>query len=189
MILGILSDSHGERQRTARAVDVLRRAGATAFVHCGDIGGCDTLDSLAGAQAWVVCGNVDCPDSEKLRYANALGLQIADHTPLRLVLDGKILLAFHGHEALFERLTTALRRNRALPPEFERCDFILHGHTHVADYKRYGGVWVINPGALHRATTYTVATLDLADDQLRYWRVPPEEGEGPPEPYDLPRRS
>jgi len=37
MRIGILSDSHDQRQRTARAVALLVDQGAEALVHCGDL--------------------------------------------------------------------------------------------------------------------------------------------------------
>ena len=63
VILGILSDTHGFHQRTAHAIALLEQLGASAFVHCGDIGGEAVLDELAGRKAWVVPGNVDALDA------------------------------------------------------------------------------------------------------------------------------
>ena len=75
-------------------------------------------------------------------------------------MSGKSIQVFHGHEPEFRR---ALRNPRA--------DYILHGHTHVPRDERIGGARVINPGALHRARTYTVATLDLDRDALRFHEI------------------
>ncbi len=37
MRLGILSDTHDELERTRVAIALLRRAGAEALIHCGDL--------------------------------------------------------------------------------------------------------------------------------------------------------
>ena len=42
---------------------------------------------------------------------------------------------------------------------------------------------MINPGALERAFPYTVATLDLARDELRFWQV---DENAPPDAAPLP---
>ena len=37
MLIGILSDTHNEAERTQRAVGLLHDRGATVLIHCGDI--------------------------------------------------------------------------------------------------------------------------------------------------------
>lgn len=170
MILGILSDTHGHWARTVVALRLLRQAGAEAFVHCGDVGGADVLDELAGLRAWVLCGNMD--DASAL--CGTPGLTVAPQGPLRIELDGRVLVAFHGHEGEFGRWLAALDRHGELPPKLGRCDYILHGHTHVPRDVRVGPVRIINPGALHRAATHTVATLDLRTDTVAFWQVDDE---------------
>jgi putative phosphoesterase len=171
MILGVLADTHGQRQRAAAAIRVLRREGAQAFVHCGDLGSAEVLEELAGLRAWVVCGNVDDPAEPLVRHAQRLGLTAAGSGPLRIELDGRTLVVFHGHESELDRLLGHLLERGALPPRFGRCDYLLHGHTHLARDVFLGPVRLINPGALHRASPCTVATLDLSGDRLRFWPV------------------
>jgi predicted phosphodiesterase len=54
VIVGILSDSHGRHERTARAVELLTTQGTEALIHCGDVGGEAVLEALAGRRAWFV---------------------------------------------------------------------------------------------------------------------------------------
>jgi putative phosphoesterase len=176
LILGVLSDTHGRPARTAAALRLLQRVGAEAFVHCGDVGGPQVLDELAGLRAWVLCGNMD--DASAL--CSTSGLTVAPPGPLRIELDGRVLVAFHGHEMQFARWIEALDRHGVLPPKLGRCDYILHGHTHVPRDVRVGAVRIINPGALYRATVHTVATLDLRTDTLEFWQVADEPRTGPP---------
>jgi putative phosphoesterase len=180
MILGILSDTHGAQATTARAVEILRQAGAAAFVHCGDVGRADVLDELAGTPAWVVLGNTDEGDADLLRYGTELGLTMARAGPLRIELAGRVLAVFHGHERTFGRLLRSLADEGVVPADLGRCDYLLHGHTHTPRDVRVGRAGrdgarplrIINPGALHRAAEHTVATLDLQTDHVRFWRVP-----------------
>jgi uncharacterized protein len=173
VILGILSDTHGQHVRTRLALQILERLGATAFAHCGDVGGVDVLTEFAGRKAWVVCGNTDCPDAALLGAATGLGISVTHSGPARFTLAGRQFALFHGHEGEFERLLGALAETGAPPTGYPRTDFVLHGHTHLARADHVGGVTIINPGALHRATTHTVATLDLPSGDVQFWAVAP----------------
>ncbi|HMQ16532.1 MAG TPA: metallophosphoesterase family protein [Phycisphaerae bacterium] len=173
MILGLLSDSHGRHERTAAALRLLRDHGAAAFIHCGDIGDERVLDVLAEYAVQFVWGNNDQPDASLLRYCRALGLNPTAEPPLRVEHDGRRLCVFHGHEPLFWRVVRILERGQPAPLHevLGPVDYVLYGHTHVASDARLGDVRLINPGALTRAAEYTVATLDLACDALRFLTV------------------
>lgn len=160
MILGILSDTHGRAKIAAAAVRALRDRGAEYLIHCGDVGSRAVLDALAGGDppAAVVWGNTDHDRHDLEVYANHLGIR-HDHPVLRLTLGGKRVVVTHGDNG------------RALAEVFARpreTDFLLVGHTHVAADDAHNGVRVINPGALHRASVKTVATLDLKTGGLRW---------------------
>ncbi len=184
MIVGVLSDTHGQVRRTAAAVRLLRRLEATALLHCGDIGSPAVLEELAALPAWAVCGNTDRLDDACARFAAALGVRLAPQGPAQVVLGGRSLALFHGHESAFHDLLAAAQAGRPAP-DGARYDYVLHGHTHVAGVRTVGPLRVINPGALHRAAVHTVATLDLARDDVRFWRLTegPDRDDAPPTPY------
>lgn len=156
MKLGILSDSHGRVEMVRRALAELDAAGTQVFVHCGDVGGLDVLDELAGRRAWFVWGNTDEPRPFWRPHVAELGLPWPDG-PVELALAGRSIGVYHGHERAFRE---ALRD--------ARFDYLLHGHTHQRDDYREGPMRVINPGALHRVALPTVAVLDLERDDLRF---------------------
>ncbi len=157
MLIGILSDTHGRAQMTAAAVALLRERGAEFFVHCGDIGGEEVLDQLAGLPSVVVFGNTDWDRDDLARYAGTLGIGIGDPYA-ELELAGRRIAVLHGDDhALLQSLLTA-----------QQHDYLFHGHTHVRNDQRVGRTRVINPGALHRARRKSVATLDLATDALTF---------------------
>ena len=162
---------------------LLRRLGAEALIHCGDVGGADVLEQIAGGRTWVVCGNTDCPDDELVRYAESLGLAVTHTGPLRLELDGRALAVFHGHEGRFARLIGETLKRGVVPAGFGHCDYVLHGHTHVARDEHIGPLRIINPGALHRAAVHTVATLDLRAGRVKFWRVFDEADDAAPVAY------
>jgi predicted phosphodiesterase len=71
-------------------------------------------------------------------------------------LAGRRLAVTHGDS------DRELRRLEAQEPHY-----LLTGHTHQVADRQSGSIRWINPGALHRASTWTVALLDLATNQLR----------------------
>lgn len=173
MILGILSDTHGGAATTARAVDVLRSRGAEALIHCGDVGGEYVFDELIGWRCWFVWGNTDETSAAARRYAENLGLKPPQSAPTRLTLDDKRVVIYHGHEPGFQRLARRVTFGEPLDNggRIDNADYILFGHSHRATDRRAGRTRLVNPGALFRARTLTVATLDLSRDALDFWIV------------------
>jgi len=160
MLVGILSDSHGRSLLVRKALALFDSLGASYVIHCGDVGGEPVFDELVGRACTFVWGNCDVPTAGLLEYLNSVGLPLPSATPAILSLDGARLAVLHGHEPQFARATSDLH-----------VDYLLHGHTHVRRDERVGGMRVINPGALHRASPKTVATLDLRTDELRFHEI------------------
>jgi len=157
MIIGIMSDSHGDADAVRRAVALLEREGVQAMFHCGDVGGEAVLDELAGHRAYFVWGNCDDTSLAMRRYAETLGLTVPASPPLRIELAGKRIAVYHGHERGF---------NAAFSDP--AIDYLFFGHSHVYEDRRVNKLRAINPGALHRARVKTVATLDLTRDALTF---------------------
>ncbi|MFH0982377.1 MAG: YfcE family phosphodiesterase [Planctomycetota bacterium] len=165
MLIGILSDTHGQHRIAAEALRFFDTRGVEYVIHCGDVGGSAVLDHLVGRQCSFVWGNMDAWRPGLRGYLETVGLPAPPKPPLRLELDGKVFLVFHGHEAGFRE---ALRAGEA--------DYVLHGHTHAARDERVGRVRVINPGALHRARPKTVATLDITADAVTFYAADEKSG-------------
>ncbi len=154
MRLGILSDTHDQVERTRAAVDLLAGAGADVLIHCGDITIPDVIHELSGRPSYFVFGNCD-DELELLRGAiGSIGGTCLERGGL-IVLGDVRLAVTHGHlEKERERL------------EAEAPDYFFSGHTHHAEDVRRGTTRFINPGALHRASTWTVALLQLPEGRL-----------------------
>lgn len=172
MKLGILADSHGRTDLVRQALTLLKKAGAQAVVHCGDVGGLDVLEELAGWRAWFVWGNTDFPRLSWRPQIEAMKLPWPDG-PLEITLADKRIGVFHGHEYAWQRAMTAAE-----------LDYLLHGHTHQADDYRMGSMRIINPGALHRARFKSVALLDPETDTLEFIPIDdPLECDAPDDGY------
>ena len=162
MIVGILSDTHGNVAGALAAVRLLVERGATYLVHCGDVCGENVLDALAGVPSAFVFGNNDYDRVDLARYGHLLGIRCLGDGGL-IELEGKRIAVTHGDNAGVIAQLTAPTSN---------ADYLLTGHSHRVHDKRLGTVRWINPGALYRAKVKTVATLDLASDTVEWTEVP-----------------
>lgn len=160
MLLGILSDTHDRADALKAGLEALRDAGAGFYIHCGDVGSPDMLDHLAGLPCALVWGNTDWDRLALARYAQTLGVQCFGAFG-ELEFDSRRIALLHGDDAGMKRTILTDQRH----------DYLLHGHTHVPEDTRVGRIRIINPGALHRAARKTVATLDVARDELRLIHV------------------
>lgn len=160
MLIGILSDTHDRVQAMQAGIEALAAAGASAFVHCGDVGSPHMLDALAGLRAYVTWGNCDFDRRELTRYARAMEIVVLDPWGT-IELEGKRLALTHGDRPHILRQIL----------DGQQHDYLLTGHTHIPHDHRHGRIRAINPGALHRASRKTVAVLDLATDDLRHIMV------------------
>ncbi len=157
--IGLLSDTHGVVDRTEFALECLLKAGATTILHLGDLGSEQVIDRLAGLPVRLLFGNVD-EDRAFSTYASRLDL-VVDHPTMRLVVGGRRIIATHGH--LESEMTQAVEA---------RPDFIIHGHTHLIRDETIDGIRILNPGAVHRAAVWSVATLEPATGRFSVIELP-----------------
>jgi len=167
MIIGILSDSHGQVQRLAAALAEFENWSVEALVHCGDIGrACVRPLTDCRYPIYLALGNAD---------RNINWLTAGRRRRRRMVIDRQVvevpiapdvyLAACHGDD---QRLVEELVASQAFP-------YVCHGHTHRMRDERYGKVRVINPGSLFYPRGYehhTVAVLDTEADTLEHIELP-----------------
>lgn len=159
MLIGIISDTHDRLARSAQAVKLLQEAKVETIIHCGDICGADILALFAGTPTYCVMGNND--DNAELHRVSELMEHLHYlHQGAIIELAGKNIGVTHGH--LYRVVNDLLH---------QKPHYLLSGHTHCATNEMHQGVQCINPGALHRASEYSVATLHLLTDELRFLPV------------------
>jgi putative phosphoesterase len=159
MRIGILSDTHNQVARTARAIALLIAQRAEVLCHCGDLTGPEVIAECSQLPCYYVFGNNDF-EQDRLRRAIDHGRGTCLERGGVLVFQGRRVAMAHGDSP------SEVRRLSALKP-----DFLLFGHSHRPADERDGSVRRVNPGALHRAAAYTVAVLDLADDTVQWLKV------------------
>ena len=140
--------------RTKRAVAALKAAGAKALFHCGDITIAEVVYECCDIPGYFVFGNCDF-DREGLRRAiTAIGGTCLERGDI-VTLAGRRIAITHGDSE------QELRRLAGSQP-----DYLAVG-PHPSDERL--SKWTDQahqPGALHRASIWTVALLDLASNRL-----------------------
>ncbi|HNY85734.1 MAG TPA: metallophosphoesterase family protein [Candidatus Hydrogenedentes bacterium] len=146
MILGVMSDTHGNLPLMFRAADLLRdRFGASVLAHLGD--DWEDAEALAAAapEVWAVPG-LWCDAFRDWRIPNAR----------RETADGLIVAMAHDEGTLAR--------------ESAGAHLLLSGHTHTARIAADGGALRINPGHLRaprdRGQPASFAVVDLRPDRV-----------------------
>ncbi len=159
LLIGVLSDSHGNVDATRAGVQALSEHGAGMFIHLGDVETEAVIDELVGHDAHIVFGNCDYNIDGLTRHARCMEVTVA-HPIGRKSVAGKTIAFTHGH------LPNLMKQ-----PVDERVTYLLHGHSHEVRDEVIGTTRVINPGALFRAARYTVALLDPVNDEVKWIEI------------------
>jgi len=163
MLLALLSDTHDNAAMTKAALARFAPYKPAAYLHAGDLVDAGMLFLFAGIGPFhFVFGNNEY-DHAGIR-SQALVLELNCHGAMaELTFAGKRVALLHGHDG-------GLLRRVMGSGDY---DYVVHGHTHVRSDKREAGTRVINPGAVQRTQTKSVALLDLASDDLRFLPLTP----------------
>ena len=149
MRLGIVSDTHGQVESTRMAVRMLDSLQVERVLHCGDVGSAEVVEQFAHWPTDFVFGNCDYP--EQLAAAITEAGKTYHGAFGELQISGRRIALLHGDDSGKFREAT----------ENGQWDLVCYGHSHVASIDRRGRTLIVNPGALHRATPYSLAIVDL----------------------------
>lgn len=163
MKLGVLSDTHDNTPAIAAAMRMFQDRGVSCLIHCGDLTSPGTAAKFRSIPTHFVLGNCDGP-IELLKPAIHSASGTIHESVGSMVVSGCRIAWTHGHE--WSRLLEL-----ELSGEF---DFVFHGHTHKAEQYRRGKTWIVNPGALYRAASYTCVVLDVTSGSVEFVEVSPE---------------
>ena len=148
MLIGVISDTHGDVVATQRAIRVLDSFHVSLTIHCGDIGP-EILPLLKGRRIHFVSGNMEVseplPDVERNpehTFHDRLGT---------LELKGCRVAFLHGDDVKLLHHTI----------QSGQWDLLCHGHTHAFSSGFEGRTLVLNPGALGRTGQPSLAVVDL----------------------------
>jgi putative phosphoesterase len=157
MLLGIMSDTHNDLIGINKAVDFFNLRNVDLVLHCGDFSFYEYATPFrklnCGFRA--VYGNNDFQRKELDNVISAFGR--IDQEPAIFKLDGKNFYMSHRPMPF------------GLSPEGTNFDYVLYGHTHVANIQSSLKITIINPGEAcgQRTGKKTVAILDTQTSQAQ----------------------
>ena len=161
MLIGVISDSHGQVEFTKAGLREFEKAGTERVLHCGDIGTADIVSLFTDWPTHFVFGNID-RDREGLRAAIDAAGQTCHDEFGSVRWDGRDIAFLHGDDDWLLHDTIASGR----------WDLVCHGHTHVPKHESCGRTLVLNPGAVYRAKPHTVAVVELPSMETRFLELP-----------------
>jgi len=146
VILGVISDTHGNHAFMTRAADRLfDEIGAELLIHLGDDYADAELLRLSGRAVKAAPG-LWCPEYRRAGIARRLDERIG----------GLHVVAAHA--------------DKDLHPTDVDADIVLTGHTHRAALQRVGHALHVNPGhlkaAVDRRQPATFASIAIEDDHV-----------------------
>jgi len=149
MRIGVVSDTHGEVVCTHLAVRMFESLQVDQVIHCGDIGTAEVIRVLSRWPCHFVFGNMD--DAGTLRAMIGVSGPTCYERFGHLKLQGRSVAFLHGDDETLLQQTILSGR----------WDLVCHGHTHVATKFSVGPTLVVNPGAIQRTGSPSVAVIDL----------------------------
>ncbi len=149
VVIGVVSDTHGQFDTTAEAVRVMEDNGVEQVIHCGDVGDSAIVGLFRPFAAHFVAGN--CDSAVRLQMAVEAAGQTFHGRVGQLQLEGRKIAFLHGDSHL------AVENLLAEGP----WDLIAHGHTHRAQWHLAGQTLILNPGAFARCQQPSIALVRL----------------------------
>jgi len=149
MRIGVMSDTHGHRAKTEHVVDVFRRRQIDLVIHCGDIGSAEIVELLAPWPAHFVFGNVD--NASEIRPTIVRLGKVCHERFGAIELEGLHIAFLHGDDGdVFRQAARSGQWN-----------LVCFGHSHVAEISQRGPTKLVNPGAVYRAASPSVAIIEI----------------------------
>lgn len=155
MLIGVVSDTHGQVRSTLQAIEMLKQFDLEAVLHCGDIGSPAIVGLFSPWKTHFVFGNVDY-DRDVLETEITAGGH-ASHGEFGDLSFGETKIALlHGDDT--RRLRQTIHSGQ--------WQIVCHGHTHIAKREQVGPTLVLNPGAIHRANPHSIALVELPSREV-----------------------
>lgn len=162
MKIGILSDTHGNVQKTAEAAELFRLQQVGAVFHCGDIGSNPVLSELEilGVPVHAVSGNMDVFSDELKCFPDTAGVHFHGRFA-KVEIAGKTIALLHGDDR--HRFQKAVHSGQ--------YDFVLTGHTHAFHDFTVGKTRCINPGTAGKGSPGNCVVLDLESGEIQLFEL------------------
>jgi putative phosphoesterase len=156
MLIGIISDTHDNQDKTRKAVELFNSKGVEYVIHAGDYTSPFTLKLFKELNCKYV-GVFGNNDGDKLLLLERSEGNI-HYQPYIFTLQNRKIVVLHEHH-LIDALADS-----------GHFDLIIYGHTHVPDVRKVKNTLVVNPGEagkwLYGKSTVAVADLDKMEAEI-----------------------
>jgi hypothetical protein len=150
MKIGIISDSHDNRENILKAIEILNAEKVEKVFHAGDIVNAESADlfRMLDAEIVVTFGNCDF-DRDNLKLSLSEKADFYDDFYEGIVADKKIFMSHRPYDEIFY-----LKK---------KYDLVIHGHTHRLECKNLGDSILVNPGEIvgRKTGRATISIFDL----------------------------
>lgn len=141
MKIGILSDTHNDRQTTQAILHHFREEKIQTVFHCGDVTSPEMISLFNGFTLHLAFGNADYLTGAIHEKVLLLGTDSTARRKNIFTLNDQKILILHGN---FENeLQTDIKS--------QTYDMIFTGHTHARENKLIDSTSLFNPGAASRS--------------------------------------
>lgn len=148
MLIGIISDTHDNQDKTRKAIELFNSRGVEYVIHAGDYTSPFTLKLFKELNCKYV-GVFGNNDGDKLLLLERSEGNI-HYQPYIFTLQKRKIVVLHEHQ-----LVDALADSK-------HFDLIIYGHTHVPDVRKVKNTLVVNPGEAGK-WLYGKSTVAVAD--------------------------
>ncbi len=139
LLIGVMSDSHNNRNNLRKAIEILNERYCSILIHCGDYTSSDIFKEFRkfNGKVYGVSGNID-----EDKYTMKAMADMVDNFHF-MGIKGEIEV--DGKKIAFSHFPDMVR------PLAGDGDYhaIFYGHTHVHDIKKVNNkTWFVNPGEI-----------------------------------------
>jgi putative phosphoesterase len=156
MLIGIISDTHDNQDKTREAIELFNSKGVEYVIHAGDYTSPFTLKLFKELNCKYV-GVFGNNDGDKILLLERSEGNI-HYQPYIFTLQNRKIVVLHEHQ-----LVDALA-------DSGHFDLIIYGHTHVPDVRKVKNTLVVNPGEagkwLYGKSTVAVADLEKMEAEI-----------------------
>ena len=157
MLLGIISDTHDEKEKILKAIQIFRDESVSKIIHLGDFVSPEIIYLFEGWDISAVLGNNDRDEEGILKVFEEIGGRLEKEI-LEFNVDGIKVCAYHG--------TKPAMRRRLI--DSKKYNLFLYGHTHKAEKKKIKKTLCVNPGALKRVIKPSIALYDTLTKEANH---------------------
>jgi len=143
----IISDSHGNIANLKTVMDIGKKAGVKAVIHCGDWNNPESVETVLSYKIplYSILGNADIDlEVGKRLKVKSKGF---DTNFLEFEIDGKKIGVAHSLKHLM--------------PIIKSFDVIFSGHSHRQKVEEKDGAKIINPGALENDINFAIYDTNI----------------------------